>query len=384
MQSLGILVGKSHLRHPLRLIPGRRTEVGGLQSAAVSKSAFRCSRRDVTYSEFSRIQRQPVHAHYCIQITSFAIADRGATMHRLHPANRTRERIQMDATLAVYRRHIHPDTAELDMHERVAFWSFNDMLGILGQSICALPGVSSHGTERDLAAIIGDVGYAAGVGPGELSMKPVTYHYYIVYRGVSTTHVQHPVRCTAAVRKSTEAGRGAEGSGTPAPSPRPSAVSPNKSSILSSMAASPVSGRPVGSLFMIGSSIIVWLLGGFRDCLRQVDVVGRAALKLQVIGLVNDMQHDRRAVKPCDNSGHERIVASSMVMLRGTARLWNVCVAQVPSSEAAVRRNASSGDEQRQPTLNSGIYQRADDIYPLAVSFCDSQKSACPPRNLRQ
>jgi len=120
------------------------------------------------------MQWQPVHTDYRIHITSSAITGRWSAVNRLHPPDRACERIQMDTALAVDCGHIHTNATELDMHEHLIFWSLNGMLRLFGQRIGAFPGVSSHGTECNLATIIGYVGYAAGVGPGELSMKPVT------------------------------------------------------------------------------------------------------------------------------------------------------------------------------------------------------------------
>jgi len=130
-----------------------------------------CSHRKLCWKH-----SEPMHGNHRIDIT-VASQTTEVACSRMWAVNGTTQRINLHAPVAVYHRHVQPQTTEGNVNEFLPRRSLDAVLTSLGQLVPRGPLIADERAKRNLAAIVGDASYAAGVGP---SNPPV--HGLVTYR----------------------------------------------------------------------------------------------------------------------------------------------------------------------------------------------------------
>ena len=104
-----------------------------------------------------------MHTNDSVKITSKILFWRIITWCVCHLPKRADQGVDMYRAIAIFRREVDTDPAELDMFPSGPFQSEERMLGFLSQRPDASLPIPDHGSENNLAPILGDLGDASRV-----------------------------------------------------------------------------------------------------------------------------------------------------------------------------------------------------------------------------
>lgn len=167
----------------------------------------------------------------------------------LHLAECTSKHEQMHAADTVDCRQLDPSHAELNMHKVPTSRCCDRKPGLFAQFPFTGLLVVHHCAKGNSPPIASELSDTTSIRPSQLPEVETSLTALSRTSLAVKTHVQHPVRCISAMRRVTLAGSNIEGSSTS----RPTAPSPNKSSMVSPRPASPMleSPSPTSSIFRV-------------------------------------------------------------------------------------------------------------------------------------
>ncbi len=154
------------LGHPPVPDLGGRSDVRSLH---MSISTLQSADVFLPHLECGRISWQPMQSDHHIEFSLASPFLCNVALRWRHFAKRTRKRVHAHMTMIVSCGKIYAYAAELDMLEGHSFWCQGRCLGRFRQGPDSGFGIATHASELDLAAMIGNLRYAARIRPGQFT-----------------------------------------------------------------------------------------------------------------------------------------------------------------------------------------------------------------------